>query len=217
MKKTILFPFLNLFKKNKTLAFYILIFTTIALGVSFHNYLSGVKEIGGGEYTHYNNYIIFKNSHFNLKNNSDLYSHYNSQWDLYKYSPTFAFLMGGMVYFPTILGLSVWNIINTILLILGIWHLPKIDFKSKRWMLVLISIELITSIQNSQSNGLIAALLIWTFIFLEKANAWKANICLALSVFIKIFGVVLLPIYLFYKFRVKALATFIIICLAFYR
>lgn len=46
-------------------------------------------------YTHYNNYIIFKNSFEHLSSNKDIYKSYPEEhWDLYKYSPTFSFAMG---------------------------------------------------------------------------------------------------------------------------
>lgn len=191
--------------KKKSIVFYIAVFTIIALGVSFHNYLSGAKKIGQEEYTHYNNYLIFKDSYFHLKNNTNLYTHYDTQWDLYKYSPTFAFLMGGIAHFPNLLGLSMWNLINVLLLILGIWYLPGINYSNKIWVFAVVFIELITSIQNSQSNGLVAALTIFTLISLENNKVGWACFLVALSFYIKVFGIISCLLFLFYPNKLKGI------------
>src|SRR5580658_9739822 len=47
----------------------------------------------GTHQTYYNNYVIFKYSFFHLIDGKNLYGIYpDDHWDLFKYSPTFAFL-----------------------------------------------------------------------------------------------------------------------------
>jgi hypothetical protein len=67
-----------------------------------------------------------------------------------------------------------------------------------------ILIELITSLQNSQSNGLMAGLLIFAFILLEKKQLHWASLLIVLSIFIKIFGLVAFALFLFYPNKLKS-------------
>ena len=77
---------------NRT--FIVVLFVLFSVGASFQS-LTGAKtyEDGGVEYNKYNNYTIFERSFEHLKNEQDLYQLYpEEQWDLYKYSPSFALL-----------------------------------------------------------------------------------------------------------------------------
>ena len=68
----------------------------VVLAITSQSILRSPKtfEPNGITYTHYNNYIIFKQSYFHLIENKDLYTLYpNEHWDYYKYSPTFSLLM----------------------------------------------------------------------------------------------------------------------------
>ncbi len=57
--------------------------------------------------------------------------------------------------------------------------------------------------QNHQSNGLIAGLLIFSFGLLEKKHCLIASLCIVFSVFIKLFGVVGFALFLFYPQKWK--------------
>ncbi len=157
-------------------------------------------------YTQYNNYIIFKNSFFHLINNQDLYKLFpTEQWDLYKYSPAFALFMGGMAYLPDWLGLFLWNFLNAAVLFFALWKCPIIKPTYRVWLYVFIIVEAITSLQNSQSNMLMAGLLILAFNYLEKRkNAW-AVLFIALSAFVKIYGGIGFILVLFYPNKFKSI------------
>ncbi|MGZ4156599.1 MAG: glycosyltransferase family 87 protein, partial [Bacteroidia bacterium] len=160
---------------------------------------------GVGLHTHYNNFLIFRQSFFHLKDNKDLYQLYpNEHWDLYKYSPAFALLMAPFAYLPDALGLIMWNALNVFVLFFAIWKLPFKSDKTRLFAFGFILIELITSIQNSQSNGLIAGLIVLAFVFLEKKNIALASLFIVLTIFIKIFGLVALALFIFYPNKLKA-------------
>jgi len=184
------------------------VLTLIVLFVSGNSYLFEPKtfEPGGLEYTRYNNYVIFKQSFVHLIENKDLYQLFPSDhWDLYKYSPTFAVLMFPFAQLPDALGLFCWNLLNSLILFFALWRLPVVSRNTRYWMLSLVLIELITSLQNSQSNGLMAGLLIFAFIFLEKKKPALAALMIVLTVFIKLFGLVALVLFLCYPERWKAM------------
>jgi len=179
----------------------------VVMGISFQSISLGSKTFipDGIQYTYYNNYIIFKQSFFHLIQNKDLYILYPQEyWDLYKYSPTFALMMAPIAYLPDGLGLFVWNFINAFVLFYALWQLPGQDSKKFLLILAFMIVELFTSLQNSQSNGLMAGLMILAFNHLEKKQIIWASLCIVLTVVIKIFGLVAFAIFIFYPNKLKS-------------
>jgi hypothetical protein len=157
--------------------------------------------------THYNNYLIFKTSFSHLVEYKDLYiEHISDHIDYFKYSPSFAALMMPFAYVPDWIGLPCWNILNALALASAIIHLPFIENRVKAPILALAVIEALTSLQNAQSNALIAGLIIWTFNCLERKQIAWATLLVAISIYIKIFGVLGFILFLFYPNKWKAAA-----------
>lgn len=144
-----------------------------------------------GEYynTHYNNYVIFKQSFQHFFSEKDLYIAYPTEhWDLYKYSPAFAIFMGIFYFLPDVVGLSLWNLLNGLLLIYGIFKLPIFDTKTKSIINYLIFFDLVTANQNSQSNALVAALAIWLFNAMFHQKSITSAFSVAANFLIKVYG-----------------------------
>lgn len=199
--------------KIVTFRFILIIYILLPLLSAVQSILLTVKS--DEKYTHYNNYVIFKNSHFHLLENKDLYSWYlEEQWDLYKYSPTFSLFFGVFSYFPDSIGVFLWNLVNALILFYAIWKLPGIKENLKLGMLLFCALELMTSLQNEQSNGLMAGLMILAFVFLEERKYFLAMMVLFFSIHIKIFSVVFFILLLFYpqkwKLVLYALLSFLI-------
>jgi len=192
------------------------IFVIISLVASFQLLISGPKtyQKNGPEYKKYNNYVIFEKSFSHIKEGKDLYILYPEEhWDLFKYSPTFATLFGFFAITPDWLGLNLWNLLNVILLLGAIYYLPKISIYQKGIILLLLLIELMTSIQNAQSNALMAGLIIFSFALLERKKFFLATSFLVFSVFIKLFGIVGFVLFLFYpkKWKLALYSSFWIV------
>ena len=179
-----------------------LIFITIV--VSVHSVLLGPKDYGDGhEYTYYNNYLIFKYSHIHLLESKDLYQLSPGEHaDYYKYSPTFALFMGLLAYLPDSLGLFFWNLLNVLIIFWSIWYL-KIKPDKKILILLFIILELITSIQNAQSNALITGLIVMGFTFMEDDKPQFASLLIVISMFIKLFGGVAFILFFFYPNKLR--------------
>lgn len=181
-------------------------YVAITIIASLIQYFSGPKffDESSNAYTYYNNYVIFKQSFFHLIRNQDLYILYpQQQWDLYKYSPTFALLMAPLAILPDVLGLILWNALNALVLFFAIRTFPVEHSKIKVFILWFVLQELLTSLQNSQSNGLMAALLILAFNSFEYKKVWLASLCILLAFYIKIFGIVAASLFLFYPDKLK--------------
>ena len=173
---------------------------------ALQSYLPGESyfEATGYNYTQYNNYEIFTHSYYHLVNNQDLYERYEAEhWDLFKYTPTFALFFGFFTLLPDWLGLIIWSLINSLVLVTAIYFLPKINTKSQTLILLIAVFELMTSLQNEQSNALITGLLLFSFIFLEKEKPFLATLMVILSVFIKLFGIVGFVIFIFYPKKLR--------------
>jgi len=192
-----------LFFQPRTL---MILFLLLGILASVQAVLLGLKTFtpDGPLYTHYNNYVIFTQSFFHLLADKDLYILYPTEhWDLYKYSPTFALFFGVFAYLPDLVGLSIWNALNAVVLFAGVMALPKLSDKQKSLVLVVLVLELMTSLQNAQSNAMMAGLMIWAFAALERRHYLAATFFIMATVYIKIFGLVAMAMFLFYPRKDK--------------
>src|SRR3954452_5688231 len=63
-------------------------FVLLAAGAAVQRVALGPSVEQGRVYTHYNNYVIFRDAFTHLRRGQDLYTLYpDEHWDLYKYSP----------------------------------------------------------------------------------------------------------------------------------
>ena len=158
-----------------------------ALGVSAQSIWQGTNAHG---YTAYENYVIFKRAFVHLSQGLNPYAAYPAeQWDLYKYSPSFALAMAPFSVLPDWLGLGLWNLLNAAPLLWAILRLPLLRPEQRRFMAWFILPELIISMQNSQSNGLTAALLLLPLLAFEAARPVQAALWAVAGGFLKIFGI----------------------------
>lgn len=192
----------NLMKKPKVMVF--LLVGIITIGLSLHNYSFPTYINKGTFHSNYNNYLIFKGSFHHLFHQKDLYDPYPSEhFDIYKYTPTFALFMAPLAYFPDVLGLIIWNLINAFVFLVAMWNLPFKNDKIKIWFLAFVMAAFITSMQNFQSNALIAGLMILGYSFAEKKKMLVAALLITSTFFIKIFGIAGLAIFIFYRYKWK--------------
>jgi len=54
--------------------------------------------------------------------------------------------------------------------------------------MALVAIELVTSMQNTQSNALVAALIVLAFVHMEREQSWRAGLSIAAGFFLKGYG-----------------------------
>ncbi len=185
----------------------LVVFAAVAVLGGLGQYLKGAAEFAGREYTSYNNYLIFKYAYVHLIEHRDLYAPYPELvWDLFKYSPTFALLMAPLAVLPDLAGLLAWDLLNAVVLYAAVRRLPLRDDAAKARMLWFLAMELLISIQSSQSNGLMAGLIILAFGCFERRGRSMAALCLALSFYLKIFGLVAGVLFLLYPGKVGFLA-----------
>jgi len=186
-------------------------YVLVSIGAAFQRFALGPNIVDGHTYTHYNNYVIFKDSFGHLLHGQDLYVAYpDEHWDLYKYSPTFALLMLPFAHLPDLLGLALWNVLGSMALFVGIWRLPIANERWRMgaaWFLVL---PLLQSLQNAQSNAHVAGLVLLAGAWLEAGGAVWAALAIALGFFVKVYGVGALAIAVMYPGRLKCGGWFVL-------
>lgn len=189
-------------KPKVLLWLYILLAIAAALG----EYLKTSKT---GGYTQYNNYVIFKQSFFHLLHGKDLYiPHPAEQMDLFKYPPVFALFFGSFAWMPDLLGLTCWNLLNALVLFSAISAVKIFSPKQRAFALLFVAIELLTSMQSAQSNGLIAGLMIWAYNSFEDKKTGRAALFIMLATFIKPFGLVAAALFLLYPKKGRFIGFF---------
>lgn len=136
----------------------------------------------------FNNFEIFRYSFHHLLHNNDLYAEYPAYYfDIFKYNPSFALFMAPFWYLPKALGVIIWNLVNALL---PVYAIDRFNFKTKEkiFFSLFILIEMITSVQNAQSNGLMLGLMMLTYIYLEKNRSFHAALLMLPGFFIKLFA-----------------------------
>jgi len=155
-------------------------------------------------YTHYNNYVIYRQSFAHLVGQQELYTLYlGEHWDYFRYSPSFALAFGVFAWMPDLPGLLLWNILNVTALFLAWRILPVRDERltiAAGWF---VAIEVLTALQNSQSNVLLAGLLILAFGLLERKQVAAATLMIVIAAFTKLFGLVAFSLFLLYPQKGK--------------
>ena len=145
-----------------------------------------IVTIQRGVYDFPNDYAIFRASFWNLVAHRDLYVlRLDQARDYFKYSPTFAVLFAPFALLPFVGGLLLWNALNAT----AIWSALNSLFPDERSVAaqLLVSLPALRSMQSSQSNALVAALIVFAFICYERGWLWRGGGSVAVGAAIKIF------------------------------
>lgn len=192
--------------QEKSLSIVFFVYVLISLIAATQGLLAGPKVYvpGGRPYIDYNNFRIFKFSFYHLVQGRDIYQLFpDDHWDLYKYSPAFALCFGLLSWMPDVIGLVLWNLINALCLYAGVRLLPGLTAVKKSWILLFCVLEMLLSIQNTQSNGLMAGLVVLAFALAERRRYILSTLCIVFSFYIKIYGALAFVFYLFYPGKLK--------------
>ncbi|MEO6526743.1 MAG: glycosyltransferase family 87 protein [Gemmatimonadaceae bacterium] len=133
-----------------------------------------------------NNFLIFRAASTHLLGGADLYAAYPAlHLDFYKYSPTFALLFLPFAFLPFWLAMLLWNALNAGALYVAIGMvLPRRAANVAR---AIIFLDLLGSLQNVQSNALVAALIIFTFAAYERRHTTLGTIAALAGTYVKLF------------------------------
>jgi len=135
------------------------------------------------------NYILFRDSFYRLISGADVYNYTPPRGQIagFLYSPTFALLFAPFAILPLSLGLLLWNSVNALAVYYGITRL--LPPRAARLALAIVFLDVVRSLQNSQSNALVAGLMLLAFVALEQGREARAAAAVVAGAFIKIFPV----------------------------
>lgn len=139
-----------------------------------------------GKQDHAGNFDIFRNSSRHLLAGQDLYARYPAEsGDRFKYSPTFALLFLPFSYANGALALFAWQLLNALALLYALTRLlpaSKVPLATG-----IVALEIWRSMQNGQSNGLVAAAMVLAFVALEERRHFASAAWITMGTIIKIF------------------------------
>lgn len=139
---------------------------------------------------HYNNYTIFQHSSYHFFAKTNLYLEYPGEYyDIFLYNPSFALLFAPFAYLPTFAGIFLWVGFILFVYYFSVRLLP-FNIKARLFIFGFTFLEIITSLENLQVNPAVAAFILFTFIYLENQNTFKASLFPSLGFFIKGYGVI---------------------------
>ncbi len=133
-----------------------------------------------------NNFLIFRAASRHLLLGRDLYAAYPAEhFDFYKYSPTFALLFLPFALPPFAVAMALWNALNAGALYAAMGTvLPRRAAIAAR---AIVFLDMLGSLQNVQSNALVAALIILTFAAYERRHTVLGSLATAIGTNIKVF------------------------------
>lgn len=135
---------------------------------------------------HHWTFPVFRESFSHLVAHRNLYAPDPAQgYDLFKYSPTFALLIAPFAVVPPAVGLLAWDLVNALVLLAAVGRLlPRREAAVAA--LVMLP-EVFVAAQASQSNALVAGLIVFAFLALERSRLTAAAVAIGVGAATKIF------------------------------
>jgi hypothetical protein len=150
-----------------------------------------------------NNYLIFRDSYYHARAHLNLYAAYPKEYgDLYFYGPLFTLFVAPFAIPPEAVGFLFWEVANAITVIIAVNMLP-LDNKRRTAMLLLCAIEFANSAFYMQFNPMIAAVIIISFMLVERGKEQWATLLIVAGTLIKLYPIVGLAFFLFSKHKSK--------------
>src|SRR5437870_4888096 len=103
---------------------------------------------------------------------------------------------------PRWLALPIWNVLNVVVPLVAVYRLCLSE-NAKSFIFLFVALDFLLSLQDSQSSGLVAGLMIGTFVAFESDNPILAALFVGLNFHIKIFGIAVAIMFILYKNRMS--------------
>ena len=151
----------------------------------------------------YSNYITFSQAFWHTISSLPLYIYYpEEQRDLFLYGISFTTLISPFALLPRQVGVVLWCLANCGFLY---WAIKKLDLKKWQFaVVILISVnDVFTSVLSQQYSIGITAMIIFSYVLIEKEKDFWAALMIVLGTMTKLYGVVGLAFFLFSKHKIK--------------
>lgn len=178
------------FKNQKNISIIWLLATFVAIFPKFLRYK-------------FNNYLIYKNVFWHVVHKMPLYTEYPLEYfDRNHYGPIFSIVIAPFALLPDYLGLPLWTLATTLLIL---WSVSKLPLQSIQITIILwlcLNEYLITA-QSFQVNPLMVFIIIMSYVFIDKKQDFWSAMLIMLGTFIKLYGIVGLAFFFFSKDKKK--------------
>jgi hypothetical protein len=200
---------LSTMNKIKTLLFNKPLILTLWFGLSLFAVVKGIFIYSGSKTVNYNNYIIYKHNFLNLIHQQSLFGPEPQYYfDLNHYGPVFGLVIAPFALLPDEIGVVLWVLFLAFILYYAIIKLPLTN--TQKLVILLLNINsLMGSSGNVQVNPLIAALVIFSLIFIRKKQDFWAALMIVLGTAIKLYGIVGLAFFFFSDNKVKLILSMV--------
>jgi hypothetical protein len=157
---------------------------------------------------------IFRQSFVHLKSGQDLYARYPAEQgteerDRFKYSPTAALFFAPFAMVPFVAGLFLWTVLNALMVYFAVTRL--LPGGEGTAALAILFPALIAAVQSTSSNGLIAALMVLSFVAMERQKVTGASTAIAAGMLMKLFPAAAAPFLLTQPRPWRAIGKFAVV------
>lgn len=154
---------------------------------------------------------IFRQGYFHLAQHKDLYAFYPQEYfDSYLYSPSFAAMFAPFSLLPNFIAYFLWNNMSMLLIPFLLFKFKGITENKKALVCYIALIEIATCLQGTQTNVMIAGLMLLSFLSFENRNYWVAAFAIAIGFYIKIYPIVAAGMFLLYPNKFAFIGKIII-------
>ncbi len=162
----------------------------------------------------HNNFTIFRNVFWHTINLQPLYEYYPEIYhDHNIYGPVFSIIIAPFAVLPEWLGLVIWCTALSLFLYWAVDNAAKGTVFTQRQKVFIIwfcAHELLTALFMQQFNVAIAAIILLSFILVEKEKDHWATLFIVIGMLVKIYGIVGLAFFLFSKHKRRYVASLIL-------
>lgn len=152
---------------------------------------------------------IFRFSYYNLIQHKDIYAFWpQNYFDQYQYSPSFPMLFSPFAALPYYIGYFLWNNLNMMLMPYLFYKIKGIDDSKKAIISYFAILEMLTCLQGTQSNVMIAILMVAAFLSFESKHYWLAAFAIAAGAYIKAYPIVAASLFLLYPNKINFIVKF---------
>lgn len=145
-----------------------------------------------------------------------MYAFYpNEYYDQNHYGPIFSIFISPFAILPDSIGFFLWQITNAIFFLVAINMLPLTN-KIKTLILLFCVIEFANASHYMQSNAIIVAFIILSFLLVKKGKEEWATAFIVLGTFIKLYPVIGFVFFLFSKNKLKFMVSTVIWTIVFF-
>ena len=163
----------------------------------------------------HNNFLIFRGVFWHTIQKLSLYDFYPTEYnDHNHYGPIFSLVIAPFAVVPDAIGLLGWLVVLALGMYYAVRRLP-LEEGRQIFLYWFCAHELLTALQMQQFNIAIAAIIIGSFVAIEKGREVAAAFLIVLGTFVKLYGVVGLAFFFFVKRKprfILALIGWSVVC-----